>query len=97
MDYGYADRATVEWSESQGRFELIIFEGAHILYRWILSAGFRSPSSEIQTGWIGVEEINARLADAKIYPSGANAWLLNGTGIWTRELTKRRERNANDH
>lgn len=54
-------------------------------------------SDEVKPRWLGIEEINAHLAEAKIAPSGADGWIEDGPNRWIRELFKRRERNHNDH
>jgi hypothetical protein len=99
MDYGFADKGVVIWSDSQGRYELKIYEngGRDHLYTWLLPPGFEAPDIEIQPLRWGIEEINARLADAKIFPSGAKAWEKQSDGSWILDIHPRRARNANDH
>jgi hypothetical protein len=97
MNYGYADRGTIVWSESQGRFELRVYEGGHSLYTWILPQGFEAPELAVMPGRSGIEEINARLADAGINPSGLNSWDVQTDNSWARVIHPARPRNQNDH
>jgi len=97
MNYGYADQAVVAWSESQKRFQLHIYEGGQILYTWVLANGFDAPELEIMPGWLGIEDINARLASVSIYPSGANDWDRRPDGHWVRTISPNRARGENDH
>jgi hypothetical protein len=97
MDYRYADSAIVRPTSDGTRFDLVLFEGGHVLHIWGLTDGFTAPDAPIRDNWFGIEDINFRLADAKIAPSGSNAWTVIGENAWRREIFPQRERNANDH
>jgi len=97
MDYGYADYATVQWSATQERYELTILEKDSPLWGWSLDPSFTGPAEKMKGNWLGVEHLNAHLAEAKIYPVGLNGWVPDIDGGWACKLSKRRERNKNDH
>ena len=86
MDLRTADRGTVTWSDNQGRFELTLYEAGHHLYSWLLPPGFTSPAAECTGPALGIEELNARLADAKVIPSGSNSWTELPDGGWERSI-----------
>lgn len=94
MDYRYADSAIVRPTPDGTRFDLVLFEGDQVRHIWGLTDGFTAP---IRDNWLGIEDINARLADAKVAPSGANDWKPAGGNTWRREIVPQRERGANDH
>lgn len=97
MDYRYADSAIVRPTPDGRHFDLILFEGDQVRHIWGLSEGFTAPDAPIRDNWAGVEDINFRLVDAKIAPSGVDTWVLIGKNVWRREIFPQRERNANDH
>jgi len=97
MDYGFADRGEIRWSDSQSRYVLSIFEGPHVLYTFALADGFEAPDREVMPRWLGIEDINARLAEARLYPTGLGAWKQHGHKAWVCSWTPRRSRTHHDH
>lgn len=98
MDYRFADRAVIEWSQSQKRFELALWEGEHVLHLWTLPEGFTSLDAKIRANLLGIEYVNALLAGVKIDPSGADgSWVEDGSDRWVRKLFAHRRRGKYDH